>query len=120
MLDSHGATRHALIQFMLGDVFDWQHHLRLDAEMPDSLAEPVAEHGLLIRPDFGFYAEDADGDDEPDDETADAAEDEDSPRRGRRLRRREAAVPGADQHRAAQGRAGLDAADPLAGAAHPA
>ena len=40
------------------------------------------------------------------------------PRRGRRLRRREAAVPGADQHRAAQGRAGLDAADPLAGAAY--
>jgi DNA invertase Pin-like site-specific DNA recombinase len=42
------------------------------------------------------------------------------PRRGRRLRRRAAAVPGADPHRAPQGRAGLDAADPLAGAAHPA
>ena len=74
MLDSGGATRHPPIRFMLGDVLDWQHHLRIDAEMPDSLAEPVAEHGLLIRPDFGFYAEDAE-DEEPEDET-DADEDD--------------------------------------------
>jgi hypothetical protein len=74
MLDSGGATRHALIRFMLGDVLDWQHHLRIDAEMPDRMAEPVAEHGLLIHPDFGFYAEDAE-DDVPEDET-DAGEDD--------------------------------------------
>jgi hypothetical protein len=60
MLDTRGASRHAMIRFMLGDVLDWRDHLRIDAEMPDSLAEPVSEHGLLIRPDFGFYAEDGD------------------------------------------------------------
>ncbi|HEX9624824.1 MAG TPA: hypothetical protein VF979_10640, partial [Streptosporangiaceae bacterium] len=27
---------------------------------PDRLAEPVPQHGLTIRPDFGFYAEDTD------------------------------------------------------------
>jgi hypothetical protein len=74
MLDSHGTTRHALITIMLSDVLDWQHHLPLDAEIPDSLAEPVAEHGLLIRPDFGFYAEDP-GD--ADDIADSVAEDED-------------------------------------------
>ena len=42
------------------------------------------------------------------------------PRGRQRLRRRRAAVPGPGPHRGAQGRAGLEAADALAGAAHPA
>lgn len=62
MLDSHGATRHAMISTMLRDILGWQHHLRIDTEVPDNLAEPVPEHGLVVRPDFGFYAENADGD----------------------------------------------------------
>ena len=40
--------------------------------MPDSLAEVVAEHGLVVRPDFGFYAEDG-GDGDGADDTGDAA-----------------------------------------------
>ena len=87
MLDSRGATRHALIQSMLGDVLDWQEHLRIDAGIPDSLAEPVPEYGLLIRPVVGFYADDADnndsdglGEEEEDDDNngTDEEDDEDS------------------------------------------
>jgi hypothetical protein len=57
MLDGYGATRHLVIETMLRDILDWQHHLRIDTEIPDTLAESVPEHGLMIRPDFGFYAE---------------------------------------------------------------
>ena len=39
MLDSGGATRHAIIETMLRDVLDWQQHLRIDTQLPDSLAE---------------------------------------------------------------------------------
>jgi len=64
MLDSHGASRHAMIETMLRDILDWRHHLRIDTQIPDSLAEPVPEHGLVVRPDFGFYADDSgNGDD---------------------------------------------------------
>jgi hypothetical protein len=72
MLDDGGASRHAVIETTLHDVLDWQEHLRIDDAVPGSLAEPVAEHGVWVRPDFGFYAEDA-GDDE-DEETEDEAE----------------------------------------------
>ena len=74
MLDDHGASRHAVVESMLRDVLDWQEHLRIDTELPDSLAELVAEHGVVVRPDFGFYDDEA-GDGE-DDESADAPEDE--------------------------------------------
>ena len=99
MLDTRGATRHALIETVLRDVLDWQQHLRIDTQMPDNLAELVPEHGLSLRPDFGFYAEpdsnpagdgeaDAAGlddvtegelgtDEESADEDSDTAEDED-------------------------------------------
>jgi hypothetical protein len=80
MLDSHGATRHAVIATMLRDVLDWQHHLRIDTEIPDALAEPVPGHGLMLRPDFGFYAEaspdDGDGDQDAADHLGDDAADE--------------------------------------------
>jgi len=71
MLDGGGASRHAVIQTMLRDVLDWQQHLRIDTQLPDSLAEVVAEHGIVVRPDFGFYAEETGGEhNEPDDERA--------------------------------------------------
>jgi hypothetical protein len=82
MLDNGGATRQAVIEAMLRGVLDWQQHLRIDTELPDSLAEAVAEHAVIVRPDFGFYAEQADGgedddaggDEEDDDSGSDAAE----------------------------------------------
>ena len=58
MMDDHGASRHAVIETMLRDVLDWQQHLRIDTQIPDTLTELVAEHGLVVRPDFGFHAED--------------------------------------------------------------
>jgi hypothetical protein len=72
MLDDRGATRHAVIAAMLRGVLSWQNRLRIDGDMPDSLAEVVTEHGVVIRPDFGFYAEDAG--DEPDESEGDAGE----------------------------------------------
>jgi hypothetical protein len=75
MLDDGGASRHTVIQTMLRDVLDWQDHLRIDDAVPGSLAEPVAEHGVWVRPDLGFYAEDAG--DYQDEETEEEAESED-------------------------------------------
>jgi hypothetical protein len=57
MLDSGGATRHAMIETMLRDVLDWQQHLRIDTHIPDNLAVTVPEYRLVLRPDFGFYVE---------------------------------------------------------------
>jgi hypothetical protein len=77
MLDDGGASRHAVIETMLRDVLDWQQHLKIDAEVPQSLTELVTDHGVLVRPDFGFYAEDADDeDDEDSDEDDDQSEDD--------------------------------------------
>jgi hypothetical protein len=81
MLDDRGASRHAVIETLLRDALDWQQHLRIDSAMPQALAEVVAEHGVLVRPDFGFYAEespDSDGDEEDDDDSLD---EQDSPGR---------------------------------------
>jgi hypothetical protein len=57
VLATRGATRHQAIRTVLCDALDWADHLRLDTDLPASLAEPVPEHGLLLRPDLGFYAE---------------------------------------------------------------
>jgi hypothetical protein len=68
MLDDNGASRHAVIEAMLRDVLDWNQHLVIDVGMPQTLVEIVAEHGITIRPDFGFFADD--------DESAENDEDE--------------------------------------------
>jgi hypothetical protein len=79
MLDARGAASHAVIDAMLRQVLDWQQHLVIDTALPDSLAEVVAEHGVIVRPDFGFYAEEAANDeDEESDDAAEDDEDEDS------------------------------------------
>jgi hypothetical protein len=60
MLADHGASRNVMVEVMLRDILNWQHHLRIGTQIPANLAEPVAQHGLTIRPDFGFYAENTD------------------------------------------------------------
>ncbi len=70
-LATRGATRHTAIQAVLCEALDWADHLRLSADLPASLAEPVPEHGLLLRPDLGFWAEPAE--EEPADDDADDA-----------------------------------------------
>ena len=84
MLEDRGATRHGVIQYMLDDVLGWHEHLRLDAELPATLSELVTEHGIPVRPDFGFYAEDTDdeepdGEDDTQEEDDEDADEDDSP-----------------------------------------
>ena len=83
MMDDRGASRHAVITAMLRDVFDWQQHLVIDDAMPQTLTEIVADHGVTLRPDFGYFdeaeddaAEDADTVDEDGSDLSDASEDE--------------------------------------------
>ena len=67
MMDDRGASRHAVITAMLRDVFDWQQHLVIDDAIPQTLTEIVADHGVTLRPDFGYF------DEIEDDGTEDAA-----------------------------------------------
>jgi hypothetical protein len=83
MMDDRGTSRHAVITAMLRDVFDWQQHLVIDDAMPQTLAEIVADHGVTLRPDFGYFdeaeddgAEDADTVDEDGSGLSDASDDE--------------------------------------------
>src|ERR1019366_7655412 len=57
MMDDRGASRHTVIANMLRDVFDWQQHLVIDDAMPQTLTEIVADHGVTLRPDFGYFDE---------------------------------------------------------------
>jgi hypothetical protein len=83
MMDDRGASRHAVIANMLRDVFDWQQHLVIDDAMPQTLTEIVADHGVTLRPDFGYFdeteddaAEDADTSDEDGSDLSGTSEDE--------------------------------------------
>ena len=85
MMDDRGASRHTVIANMLRDVFDWQQHLVIDDAMPQTLTEIVADHGVTLRPDFGYFdeaeddgAEDADSVDEDGSDLSDAPDDEES------------------------------------------
>ncbi|MGO8958835.1 MAG: Eco57I restriction-modification methylase domain-containing protein [Streptosporangiaceae bacterium] len=83
MMDDRGASRHAVITNMLRDVFDWQQHLVIDDAIPQTLAEIVADHGVTLRPDFGYFdeaeddrAEDADSGEGDGSDLSDASDDE--------------------------------------------
>ena len=83
MMDDRGASRHAVIANVLRDVFDWQQHLVIDDAMPQTLTEIVADHGVTLRPDFGYFdeaeddaGEDADSDDEDGSDLSDTSDDE--------------------------------------------
>ena len=83
MMDDRGASRHAVITNMLRDVFDWQQHLVTDDAVPQTLTEIVADHGVTLRPDFGYFdeaeddgAEDADSGDEDGVDLSDTSDDE--------------------------------------------
>jgi hypothetical protein len=79
MLASRGGSRRSAIRVVLCEALDWAGHLRIDYDVPAVLAEPVPEHGLTLRPDFGFYADepvepdDPAGGEEVDEEPAAAA-----------------------------------------------
>lgn len=65
MLEQRGAGRHAVVEKLLCDVLDWREHLLLDTRVPAALAEP-GDGGVLLRPDFAFHVDAADGESEPD------------------------------------------------------
>jgi hypothetical protein len=83
-LAARGASREVLVRAVLGSAFGWGEHLKMYEELPDALAEVVPGHTEVLRPSFGFYAEDegeieADGADEeeagePEEDGEDAAE----------------------------------------------
>ena len=74
MMDDRGASRHKVVEALLREVFDWQRHLVIGDAVPETLTEIVAEHSIPIRPDFGYFDEQADDTDE---DTADEGDGED-------------------------------------------
>ena len=72
LLDTSGRTLPELMHVVLQDALSWSGSLLEDADISPSLSEVVAEHGVVLRPNFAFFAED-----EPDDELVEeASEDE--------------------------------------------
>jgi hypothetical protein len=58
MLAGNGATRHAVVDFVLREVLGWgEHHA---ADLPDAVAAIVIEHRTSVRPDFAFVVGEAD------------------------------------------------------------
>jgi hypothetical protein len=78
MMDDGGASRHTVIQTLLRDVFDWQQHLVIDDAVPETLTEFVADHGVRLRPDFGYFDEDAEDSADEDADEDEASDDQES------------------------------------------
>ncbi|MFG2119704.1 Eco57I restriction-modification methylase domain-containing protein [Streptomyces sp. NPDC048710] len=73
VLENAGADRRRLVTTVLHDVLDWQHRLVESDAIPESLAEPIQEHGLTVRANFGFFIDD----DEEESGTVASSEDDD-------------------------------------------
>ena len=52
---ARGATQAAAVRAVLCDALGWGSHARLGMDLPASLAEPVPEHGVAVRPDLAFH-----------------------------------------------------------------
>ena len=76
VLADEGRSRGDLARALLCDTLGWGDALVQGADLPAVLSEVVAEHGVTVRPDFAFYAEDVVGDDGPLDEVADDLDEE--------------------------------------------
>ena len=74
-LETRGASRQQAVHTVLTQALDWSTHLRWGTELPAALAEPVPEHGVLITPEFGFYAEPTLADIEQEDDATEVDED---------------------------------------------
>ncbi|MFJ4946664.1 Eco57I restriction-modification methylase domain-containing protein [Streptomyces albidoflavus] len=62
VLENAGADRRRLVTTVMHDILDWQHRLVEGDAVPDSLAEPIQEHGLTVRADFAFFVENEEDD----------------------------------------------------------
>src|SRR3954451_396598 len=58
LLDDSGASRAATARKVLCDALHWGDALIEGAELPGALTEVVAEHGVVLRPDFAFRSDD--------------------------------------------------------------
>jgi methylase of polypeptide subunit release factors len=58
LLSTKGSSRAPLERALLARALDWGQALRWRAEIPATLAAAIPEHGLVLRPDFAFFAED--------------------------------------------------------------
>lgn len=74
LMDTGGSARNELTRQLFGDALEWNDAHVEAGDIPASIAETVAEHGVLIRPDFAFRAEPDDDDDDGD--VADLSTDE--------------------------------------------
>ena len=68
-----GMSQAELAQAVLVDTLGWADALKEGPGIPAAMTEVVAENGVVLRPDFGFYAEpddtnDDDADGQPDDD----------------------------------------------------
>jgi hypothetical protein len=80
-LADHGGSRDRLIDAVLAEGLDWADHYRNATDLPDAMAEPVAEHpGVVLRPEFAFHAaEEEEEEDRDDRDGADDLDDEEDP-----------------------------------------
>lgn len=67
MLDTQGGGRQATIVAVLCELLGWGDHLRLETDLPDTLAEPIPEHHTTVRPTFAFVTDADEGTGEADD-----------------------------------------------------
>jgi hypothetical protein len=57
MLADGGASRRLVIEAVTAAALDWADHARFGADLPDALAELLADRGVVLRPDLGFWAD---------------------------------------------------------------
>ena len=58
LLDDAGTTRDDVARVVLCDALGWGDALVQGTDIPAALSETVAEHGVLLRPDFAFHVDD--------------------------------------------------------------
>ena len=77
-MEARGATRQALAQLLFNDALGWDDAFVAGSDIPAAMSETVGEHGVLIRPDFGFWTEPDDDDPESNADEVFAEGDEDT------------------------------------------
>src|SRR5687768_17582007 len=64
LFEDYGASRSALSRHVLCEALNWGDALVEGADLPAALSEVVAEHGVVLRPDFAFHVDDESDSDE--------------------------------------------------------
>ena len=75
LLDAGGMSPFELSQAVLLDALGWAGALKEGPDIPAAMTEVVTENGVVLRPDFGFYAEP----EEPNDDDSERQPEDDDP-----------------------------------------